>query len=84
MIHVGATTRPEQQRDGIISDILGEGVTSTGYKKATSATLTEVDVVHSGAGADDDFESWEEVESLGVDGGGADGDKGSYGGSVAG
>lgn len=41
-------------------------------------------MVDAGAGADDDLQSREEIESLGRDRGRADGEKSSYGGGVAG
>lgn len=55
----------EQERDGVVGDVLGEGGAGVGDGDAAPAALAEVDVVDAGAGADDDPEGGEEAEGVG-------------------
>jgi hypothetical protein len=74
----------EQQRDGIVGNVLGECVAGIGDGNATAEALGDVDVVDTGAGRHHDPKGGKETEHVGGQWGRSCADEGLYGCGVAG
>jgi hypothetical protein len=74
----------EQQRDGIVGNVLGKCVAGVGDGDATTAALGDVDVVEASAGGHHEPKGGKEIEQVGSHWGGIYADEGPYGRGVAG
>ena len=69
----------DEQRDGVVGDVVGEGVADAGDGNSAEATGAEVDMVGAGGGGGDELQRRKRAESLGGEGATAEDHGGAYG-----